>query len=106
WRRHPGGGVAGGVRIGAPDADPRSAGRSGTAVCNQEPINNLDQRTRAMKLLKHVMAAGLAVAIGSIPAAAQQSNITLRVASFAGPFGEGLQKYSGDLFTTRTGMQL
>ena len=30
-----------------------------------------------MKLLKHVMAATLAVAIGSIPAAAQQSNITL-----------------------------
>ena len=45
-----------------------------------------------MEFLKQVMAATLAVAIGSIPAAAQQqSNITLRVASFAGPFGEGLQ---------------
>jgi putative spermidine/putrescine transport system substrate-binding protein len=59
-----------------------------------------------MKLLKHVMAATLAVAIGSLPAAAQQSNITLRVASFAGPFGEGLQKYSGDLFTKRTGIKI
>ena len=59
-----------------------------------------------MKFLTHVMAATLAVAIGSIPAAAQQSNITLRVASFAGPFGEGLQKYSGDLFTKRTGIKI
>src|SRR4029079_18230636 len=59
-----------------------------------------------MKFLTHVMAAALAVAIGSIPAAAQQSNITLRVASFAGPFGEGLQKYSGDLFTKRTGLTI
>src|SRR3979490_1387846 len=59
-----------------------------------------------MKLLKHVMSATLAGAIGSIPAAAQRSNITLRVASFAGPFGEGLQKYSGDLFTKRTGIKI
>ena len=60
-----------------------------------------------MEFLKQVMAATLAVAIGSIPAAAQQqSNITLRVASFAGPFGEGLQKYSGDLFTKRTGIKI
>ena len=30
----------------------------------------------------------------------------MRVASFAGPFGEGLQKYSGDLFTKRTGIKI
>jgi putative spermidine/putrescine transport system substrate-binding protein len=38
--------------------------------------------------------------------AQQRSNVTLKVASFAGPFGEALQKYAFDLFTRRTGIKV
>jgi len=39
-------------------------------------------------------------------AAQQRSDITLKVASFAGPFGEALQKYAFDLYTKRTGIKV
>lgn len=59
-----------------------------------------------MKPFKTLAAAilGLAISIGA--AKAQQQNVTLRVASFAGPFGEALQKYAFDLFTKRTGIKV
>jgi spermidine/putrescine-binding protein len=59
-----------------------------------------------MKLFKTVATVilGLAISVGA--AKAQQQNVTLRVASFAGPFGEALQKYAFDLFTKRTGSRL
>ncbi len=47
----------------------------------------------------------LAIVTTMGPAAAQQ-DITLKVASFAGPFGEALQKYALDLFTKRTGIKV
>ena len=59
-----------------------------------------------MKLLHHVAAAALALAVGSTAATAQRSDVTLKVASFAGPFGEALQKYAFDLFTKRTGIKI
>ena len=60
-----------------------------------------------MKLLSHVIATALALALASGDAPAQQkSNVTLRVASFAGPFGEALQKYAFDLYTRRTGAKI
>jgi putative spermidine/putrescine transport system substrate-binding protein len=60
-----------------------------------------------MKLLQHIAAAAIALALGSGAAMAQQrSDITLKVASFAGPFGDALQKYSFDLFTRRTGIKV
>jgi putative spermidine/putrescine transport system substrate-binding protein len=60
-----------------------------------------------MKLLRSIAAAAMALAIGSTAALAQQrSDVTLRVASFAGPFGEALQKYAFDLFTRRTGIKV
>jgi putative spermidine/putrescine transport system substrate-binding protein len=40
------------------------------------------------------------------PSLAQRSNITLKVASFAGPFGDALQKYAFDIFTMRTGIKV
>lgn len=58
-----------------------------------------------MAFLKTVMAGLAGVAISLSPAMAQQ-NITLKVASFAGPFGEALQKYAFDLFTMRTGIKV
>lgn len=58
-----------------------------------------------MKLC-HFAAAALAVCIASTAAHAQRSDITLRVASFAGPFGEALQKYSVEQFTQRTGIKV
>jgi hypothetical protein len=49
-----------------------------------------------MNFAKTTMAALVGVVIGLSPAMAQQ-DITLKVASFAGPFGEALQKYAFDL---------
>lgn len=49
----------------------------------------------------------IALLMGAAAAEAQQrSNVTLRVASFAGPFGEALQKFSFDLFTRHTGIKV
>jgi putative spermidine/putrescine transport system substrate-binding protein len=60
-----------------------------------------------MKLVHRIAAAALALTVGSTAAAAQlRSDVTLRVASYAGPFGEALQKYSFDLFTKRTGIKI
>jgi putative spermidine/putrescine transport system substrate-binding protein len=59
-----------------------------------------------MKLLHHIVALALTLFIGSTAATAQKTDITLRVASFAGPFGEALQKYSADLFTKHTGIKI
>jgi putative spermidine/putrescine transport system substrate-binding protein len=60
-----------------------------------------------MKLMHHIVAATLALTVGSAAALAQQrSDVTLRVASFAGPFGEALQKYAFDLYTKRTGIKI
>lgn len=60
-----------------------------------------------MKLLHRVAAVAIALTIGTTAALAQQrSDVTLRVASFAGPFGEALQKYAFDLFTRRTGIKV
>jgi spermidine/putrescine-binding protein len=60
-----------------------------------------------MKLVRHIAAVALALALGVTAAAAQQrSDITLKVASFAGPFGEALQKYAFDLYTKRTGIKV
>jgi putative spermidine/putrescine transport system substrate-binding protein len=60
-----------------------------------------------MKLLHRIAAVAIALTIGSTAALAQQrSDVTLKVASFAGPFGEALQKYAFDLFTRRTGIKV
>jgi putative spermidine/putrescine transport system substrate-binding protein len=59
-----------------------------------------------MKLIKTVAAAVVSAIICINPAVAQQPDITLKVASFAGPFGEALQKYAFDLFTKRTGIKI
>jgi putative spermidine/putrescine transport system substrate-binding protein len=59
-----------------------------------------------MRFLHHIVAAVLALIVGSSTAIAQRSDITLRVASFAGPFGEAVQKYAGDLFTRHTGAKV
>jgi putative spermidine/putrescine transport system substrate-binding protein len=60
-----------------------------------------------VSILKHLTAAAVALAIATSGASAQQqSNVTLKVASFAGPFGEALQKYAFDLFTRRTGIKV
>jgi putative spermidine/putrescine transport system substrate-binding protein len=59
-----------------------------------------------VKIWHHVAAAALALTIGSTAASAQRSDITLKVASFAGPFGEALQKYAFDLYTKRTGIKV
>jgi putative spermidine/putrescine transport system substrate-binding protein len=58
-----------------------------------------------MKLIKTTMVALLGIALSLSPAMAQQE-ITLKVASFAGPFGEALQKYAFELFTKRTGIKV
>lgn len=58
-----------------------------------------------MRLKGTLTAAAIAVAAWAGPATAQQ-NVTLRVGSFAGPFGEALQKYAFDLFTKRTGIKV
>jgi putative spermidine/putrescine transport system substrate-binding protein len=52
-----------------------------------------------------VVLAGAAVWLGAGTAIAEQ-DVTLRVASFAGPFGEAVQKYAADLFTRRTGVKV
>lgn len=58
-------------------------------------------------LLRQVAVAALALAFGTGVAVAQpSSNVTLRVASFAGPFGDALQKYAFDLYTRRTGVKI
>ena len=60
-----------------------------------------------MKLLKCIAAGALALVLSvSAVAAQQRTDITLKVASFAGPFGEALQKYAFDLFTKRTGIKV
>jgi putative spermidine/putrescine transport system substrate-binding protein len=60
-----------------------------------------------MRLLHRVIAAALALALcPNIGNAQQRSDVTLRVASFAGPFGEALQKYAFDLYTRRTGIKI
>ena len=59
-----------------------------------------------MRFLHHIFAAVLVLAAGSTAATAQKADVTLRVASFAGPFGEALQKYSADLFTKHTGVKV
>lgn len=59
-----------------------------------------------MRFMHKVAAALLGAAITISPAMAQQQDITLKVASFAGPFGEALQKYAFDLFTKRTGIKI
>ncbi|PWT85823.1 MAG: hypothetical protein C5B56_13430, partial [Proteobacteria bacterium] len=60
-----------------------------------------------MKLWRYCVIAAGALLLGCVAAAAQQrSDITLRVASFAGPFGEALQKYAIDQFTRRTGIRV
>src|SRR5262249_52065075 len=60
-----------------------------------------------VSILKDLAAAAVALAIAISGASAQQqSNVTLKVASFAGPFGEALQKYAFDLFTRRTGIKI
>jgi putative spermidine/putrescine transport system substrate-binding protein len=59
-----------------------------------------------MRLLSYIVTAAMALCIGSSGAHAQRSDVTLRVASFAGPFGEALQKYSVEQFTRQTGMKV
>jgi len=60
-----------------------------------------------MKLVKCIIAGALALSLSAGAAAAQQrTDVTLKVASFAGPFGEALQKYAFDLFTRRTGIKV
>ncbi len=61
-----------------------------------------------MRVLHHLAAAVLlASTIAAAPARAdERTNVTLKVASFAGPFGEALQKYAFDLFTRRTGIKV
>ena len=49
-----------------------------------------------MSIIRRVAALGAALWLGS-GAAMAQSDVTLRLASFAGPFGEALQKYPADL---------
>src|SRR5581483_9136287 len=65
-------------------------------------------RRPSMRLLSHVAAAAMALTacIGATGAFAQRTDITLRVASFAGPFGEALQKYSAEQFTRATGIKV
>jgi putative spermidine/putrescine transport system substrate-binding protein len=47
------------------------------------------------------------LALGGVPAHAQAgSQVTLRLASFAGPFGDAVQKYAIDLFTMQTGVKV
>src|SRR3954471_18826241 len=60
-----------------------------------------------MKPLHLIAATALVLTAGSSAAPAQQRpDITLKVASFAGPFGEALQKYAFDLYTKRTGIKV
>jgi len=60
-----------------------------------------------MKLIRHIVAGAVSLALSATVAAAQQrTDITLKVASFAGPFGEALQKYAFDLYTKRTGIKV
>jgi putative spermidine/putrescine transport system substrate-binding protein len=60
-----------------------------------------------MKMMKYIAASALALTISASAAWAQQrTDITLKVASFAGPFGEALQKYAFDLYTKRTGIKV
>jgi putative spermidine/putrescine transport system substrate-binding protein len=59
-----------------------------------------------MKLVHHIATTVLALTVGASAATAQQRPDVLRVASYAGPFGEALQKYSFDLFTKRTGIKI
>jgi len=60
-----------------------------------------------MKMMKYIAASALALIISASAAWAQQrTDITLKVASFAGPFGEALQKYAFDLYTKRTGIKV
>src|SRR5262249_70879 len=64
-------------------------------------------RSQNMGILHHFAAAALALTVALSPApAAERSDVTLKVASFAGPFGEALQKYAFDLFTRRTGIKI
>ena len=56
-----------------------------------------------MKLFNYIAAAALSLTIGTTAALAQKQDVTIRVASFAGPFGEALQKFAFDLYTRRTG---
>ncbi|MCC6887676.1 MAG: ABC transporter substrate-binding protein [Hyphomicrobiales bacterium] len=58
-------------------------------------------------LLYRIAVSVFVLVLGSASASAQQtSNVTLRVASFAGPFGEALQRYAFDLYTRRTGVKI
>jgi putative spermidine/putrescine transport system substrate-binding protein len=61
---------------------------------------------KAMRVLHHLVAAVLALMAASSAATAQRSDVALRVGSFAGPFGEAVQKYSVDLFTRHTGAKV
>ena len=60
-----------------------------------------------MKFTRYIAAGALALGLSVGAATAQQrGDVTLKVASFAGPFGEALQKYAFDLFTKRTGIKV
>lgn len=59
-----------------------------------------------MRILRHVIGAALALCAASTLAHAQGRDISIRVASFAGPFGEALQKYAADLFTKHTAIKV
>ncbi|MCC6777710.1 MAG: ABC transporter substrate-binding protein [Hyphomicrobiales bacterium] len=59
-----------------------------------------------MRILQRLFVSAVALALGCTAALAQRSDITLRVGSFAGPFGEALQKYAIDQFTRRTGVKV
>src|SRR5262249_20832457 len=59
-----------------------------------------------MRALLRIFALAATLASLTSAAMAQGSNITLKVASFAGPFSEALQKYPFDLFTRHTGIKV
>lgn len=60
-----------------------------------------------MTVLRKLLGTAFVLLFAMGAASAQQrSDITLRMASFAGPFGEALQKYAIDLFTRNTGIKV
>jgi putative spermidine/putrescine transport system substrate-binding protein len=59
-----------------------------------------------MGIIRHIVAVALALCAASTLGHAQSRDISIRVASFAGPFGDALQKYAADLFTKHTGIKV
>lgn len=60
-----------------------------------------------MRYLRKILGTAIVLLFSVSAASAQQRpDVTLRLASFAGPFGEALQKYAIDIFTRNTGIKV